>query len=457
MLITISILTVGQTNAQETDSFWVAGVCGACQTRIQDAALSVEGVQTAVWSQSKQMLYLTIAEGLDIESVHIAVAGVGHETKMYDPHPQVYEALPACCKYRTVDPHTDHIDDPHEHHDHQVDLHDKINGVVYELDSAGNKVPLNGVDIFWATAYEGTITNKKGKFRIRTIEGENRLVISYVGFQNDTVVVEKNGDLEIVLSNAVALGNVNISAKRRTASVSYIQPANMQLITEGELLKAACCNLSESFETNPSVDVAFTDAVTGTRQIKLLGLAGPYVQLTREGIPDVRGLAALQGLTYIPGFWIEGIQLSTGAGSVVNGFESMTGQINVELRKPDEKEQLYFNGYLNEMGRTEFGVSTNQHINDRWSYGLLTQFNVNKIQHDKNHDGFLDHPAGERIVLMNRYKYNGYDGHKAQFGIRGTFDKSIAGQEIINGALPSSAYWTSHMRNDKNRSMGENG
>ena len=128
------------------------------------------------------------------------------------------------------------------------------------------------------------------------------------------------------------LDEVEIKERKRSIEVSYISPIKMRKISQRELTKAACCNLSESFETNPAVDVSYTDAVTGTKQIEMLGLAGPYVQITRENMPDVRGLASIYGLGFIPGPWVESIQLNLGTGSVLNGFESIAGQINVELK-----------------------------------------------------------------------------------------------------------------------------
>ena len=116
-----------------------------------------------------------------------------------------------------------------------------------------------------------------------------------------------------------------------------------------QLTKAACCNLSESFETSPAVDVSYTDAVTGIKQIQLLGLAGSYTQITTENTPEIRGLVGSYGLTFIPGPWIEGIQLTKGTGSVVNGYESIAGQINVEEKKPDKMDRLLLNAYLNDL------------------------------------------------------------------------------------------------------------
>ena len=138
--------------------------------------------------------------------------------------------------------------------------------------------------------------------------------------------------------------------------------------------------------------MAFTDAVTGTKQIQMLGLDGKYSQITREQMPAVRGLSSVHGMTYIPGSWIESIQLNKGAGSVVNGFESVTGQINVELKKPEESEQWFVNGYANQGGRTELNVNAAHRLNDKVSTGVLLHGNLRPFEIDGNNDGFMDFP-----------------------------------------------------------------
>src|SRR6187399_459418 len=130
------------------------------------------------------------------------------------------------------------------------------------------------------------------------------------------------------------LKTVKVESNKKGLKKSITGTANTTLVTSKELLKAACCNLAESFETNPSIDVNFSDALTGTKQIKMLGLTSPYLMITEENIPSVRGASQAYGLSFTPGTWVESIQITKGAGSVVNGFESISGQINTELIKP---------------------------------------------------------------------------------------------------------------------------
>src|SRR5690606_18600144 len=157
--------------------------------------------------------------------------------------------------------------------------------------------------------------------------------------------------MEVILISAVSLNEFEISYRKKTSEVSLINALNITSVGEQELRKAACCNLSESFETNASIDASFTDGVTGTRQIKMLGLAGKYTQIMQDNIPTIRGLSMLYGLMYIPGPWIGSIQIAKGVGSVVNGYESITGQLNVDVKEPYDSEKFHFNLYGNQGGR----------------------------------------------------------------------------------------------------------
>ena len=194
----------------------------------------------------------------------------------------------------------------------------------------------------------------------------------------------------------------------RSASTRKLGGAmNTTLITSAELKRAACCNLGESFTTNPSVDVNYSDAATGARQIKLLGLSGSYVQMLTENIPNFRGAAAPYGLGYIPGPWMQSIQVSKGASSVKNGFESITGQINVEMRKPQSEPSLQVNGYYDSMNKVEGNITGNLKLGSRWSAGILTHVENDFGTHDGNNDGFLDMPRVRQFSVMPRAAYLG--------------------------------------------------
>ncbi|HAN17259.1 MAG: hypothetical protein A2X13_00240 [Bacteroidetes bacterium GWC2_33_15] len=303
-----------------------------------------------------------------------------------------------------------------------------LKGKVYEQTEDGTKHPLFSANVYWSGTTVGTTTDENGDFSIYRLKQTNLLVVSFIGFQNDTIETFGKSNIDITLKSSVKLDEVTVVHRRKTTEISLLEPLKVEVLGEKELQKAACCNLSESFETSPSVDVSFTDAVTGTKQIQMLGLAGPYVQITRENIPDIRGLSAISGLSYVPGTWIESIQLNKGAGSVANGFESITGQINVELRKPEKAERLYFNLYANQEGNIEGNLHLMQKVNDKWSTGLLLHTKNNSFKHDQNMDGFVDNPLSTYYIGLNRWKYQNPNGLEAQLGVKGTFIDNTGGQ-----------------------------
>lgn len=247
---------------------------------------------------------------------------------------------------------------------------------------------------------------------------------------------------KIETASKVQLKEFSVKSKQTTTYISALNPVRTETITSKELLKAACCNLSESFDTNPSVDVSYNDAVTGSKQIQLLGLSGNYTQLTVENLPGPRGIATPLGLNAIAGPWIESIQLVKGMGSVANGYESIAGQINVELKKPENSEQLLANIYVNDFGKTDLNLNLSKKINDKWSTGLLIHddFITNK-QLDNNKDGFRDLPTGNLLSIINRWKYDNGRGFLAQFGVKGLNDDRTGGQTAYN---PSSDKYTTN-------------
>lgn len=203
---------------------------------------------------------------------------------------------------------------------------------------------------------------------------------------------------------------------------------NTSIISAAELKKAACCNLGESFTTNPSVDVSYSDAATGARQIKLLGLSGKYVQMLTENIPNFRGAASPYGLGYIAGPWMQSIQVSKGASSVKNGYESITGQINIEMKKPQGDESVGANGYVDINGKAEVNADGNLHITPRLSTGLMLHGENSFAAHDVNNDGFLDMPKLRQIAAMNRWAWMGRD-YVFQAGVKFLDERRKGGQD----------------------------
>jgi outer membrane receptor for ferrienterochelin and colicins len=254
------------------------------------------------------------------------------------------------------------------------------------------------------------------------------LIVSYVGYKTDTIFVAEKKFVKVLLITKNRLKDVNINVERKGSEISFIDPWKTTIMNEKELFKAACCNLSESFETNPSVDVNLTDAITGTKQIQMLGLGSQYAQLTQEMIPGARGLAVNYGSAYTPGTWINSIQVTKGIGSVVNGFESIAGQINTELHKSDVKETVYFNTYAGDGGRYEANLNYAYRTSTAFSQMILLHASALTNRMDNNNDGYLDNPLGYQLNAMYRFKYDKGKGLIIQGGIRTLIDTKTGGQ-----------------------------
>ena len=307
---------------------------------------------------------------------------------------------------------------------------DKIKGMVMEPSPQGKHLPLPGANVIWDGTSVGTITDIDGNFTLPYESSYKRLIISYVGYKSKTIDVKNpNTIIHILLQPTDDLQEVTVKTRKKASATSYIASQNITTISSKELLKAACCNLSESFETNPSIDVNFSDAISGTKQIKMLGLTSPYILITTENVPSIRGAAQAYGLSFIPGTWVESIQVTKGAGSVTNGFESIAGQINAELVKPLTDKKFFVNAYGSINGRLELNTNFNTKLNEKWSTGLYIHGDKRGEKFDNNRDTFLDLPVGNQINVMNRWQYtNPGKGLISFFNFRFLDDKKQSGQ-----------------------------
>jgi outer membrane receptor for ferrienterochelin and colicin len=405
----------------------VAGACTMCKERIEEASKG-KGVINARWNMPRQQLLLRYNPSLTTkEKIVNRIVASGHDADGLFADDAVYNALPVCCLYRKMKPAPDssHINN---HQSTQL----PVKGVVLEETGKGNFTPLIGATVQWMQSGKSVLSDSNGVFQIDS-DSSHSLIISYAGYRADTIAVVMKENLMIILAKGKQLREVVITAKQRSTYLAAANPIRTQIMTEKELFKAACCNLSESFETNPSVDVSYNDAVTGSKQIQLLGLSGNYTQLTVENLPGPRGLATPMGLNTIAGPWIESIQLTKGTGSVANGFESIAGQINIELKKPDKGEKLYFNFYRNNMNKTDVNLNLSLSAGKKWSTTLLLHgdFLYNK-EVDFNKDGFRDLPTGTLWSGINRWKYEDGKGWIIQFGFKALTDDKTGGTVLFD-------------------------
>ncbi|CAA7385930.1 TonB-dependent receptor domain-containing protein [Chryseobacterium fistulae] len=355
-----------QTSSMENE-FYVKGNCESCKARIEKAAKDA-GADNAEWNAEKQMVTLNFdPKKTSADTILKKIADVGHDNEKYKSNDNTYKNLPSCCLYDREIPFGKANPKVHFEEGKKTELSDHINNNIINETPQNNEKQIEGVTINGSKT--STFLNKK----------EAGLVF-------------------------------NIDKK--------------------ELLKAACCNLSESFETNATVDVSFSNAVTGTKQLKMLGLDQKYTSLTKELLPEIRGLASAYGLSFIPGRWIESIQLTKGGSTVTNGYESITGQINTELLKNAKKPETSLNLFSDFNGRAEANITNVSPINDKWSQTFLLHGNGTFGNTDMNNDGFLDRPKGTQLNAAYLLNYNDLEksGFGSHFGINFIKDERTSGQ-----------------------------
>lgn len=309
-------------------------------------------------------------------------------------------------------------------------LNAQVKGVVFSIEENQHKTPLAYAQIN-SSDKSVFYTDENGNFEyIISRNAPDTLIFSYLGYISDTLILNKSdrfAGYEIQLYPENILKDIVITTTKKSHGISRMDALQVERIGQGELRKAACCNLSESFETNASVDVNMTDAVTGTKKIQLLGLDGQYTQIQFENVPALRGLEMPFGLNSVPGTWVNSIQITKGAGNVVNGYESMAGLINVEFLKGHDLPLLFVNLYGNIFGRFETNVQTGIEIGKKWSTGIFLHYSENFMEMDQNKDGFRDMPVGRLLSAMNRWNYEG-EKIEAQFSIRAFQENKFAGQ-----------------------------
>ena len=305
-----------------------------------------------------------------------------------------------------------------------------IEGTVYEENENGERTPLPGVNVYWKIVNEGTVTDANGHYKIPLHERIGCLVFSCISYENDTIhhMVEP-AHYDHVFHSSHILDEVQVAARQKALYVNQRQAQAIEHITSESFKRAACCSLAESFENNASVDVAYSDAVTGAKQIELLGLSGLYTQMMAENMPNFRGLASAFGLNYVPGTWMNAIQVSKGTSSVRNGYESISGQINVDYKKPEpgESEKLFLNLYGNSMTMTEFNFNTRWNMGQNGNMMVLGHVNKNFMQMDDNGDGFIDDPMTTQYNIFARYNYNNNRWFEGMWGVKALSERRFGG------------------------------
>ncbi|WP_343660332.1 TonB-dependent receptor [Chryseobacterium sp.] len=454
------------------NQFKVKGNCEMCKTRIESAAKKA-GAKTAVYSIDLQTLTLE-TDKVSSDDILKKVAEAGHDNEKFKTSDATYEGLPGCCHYDR-DAQPSKAETHHEHHADANASAKKENEFYVRGNCASCKARIEkaskdaGADTAEWNAEKQTVTlnfnpsktspdkilkaiadaghdNEKYKASDAVYNGLPGCCLYdrdfTFGEPNPKVHYEEGAKHEDHKDNETSatkedhsqheksIDGVVVTGSKAATALSKKETGLVFNIDKKELLKAACCNLSESFETNATVDVSFSNAVTGTKQLKMLGLDQKYTSLTKEQLPEIRGLASAYGLNFIPGRWIGSIQLTKGGSTVTNGYESITGQINTELLKNAKTPETSLNLFSDFNGRAEINITNVSPINDKWSQTFLLHGNGTFGNTDMNHDGFLDRPKGTQINAAYLLNYNDLEksGFGSHFGINFIRDERTAGE-----------------------------
>jgi outer membrane receptor for ferrienterochelin and colicins len=331
-----------------------------------------------------------------------------------------------------------------------------IKGKVITIEN-GVEMPVPNAKLLWSEDEHMALSELDGTFEIHVLKLPDTLFVKMTGFKLASFAVnDPTINYTINLQSGQMLNGVEVIALSLGKSIDLMDPTNIETIGQDELRKAACCNLSESFETNASVDVNMTDAISGAKKIQMLGLDGIYTQIQYENIPMVRGLSSSFGLNYTPGTWVESIQITKGTGSVVNGYESMAGLINIEFKQPEHGESFYFNFYGNKFGRAEFNVHSAYRLNDKWGTMTFAHFSNYFAETDVNKDGFRDFPIGHVGAFMHRWNYVGKN-YETKFGIKANYGDQLGGQMGYDPSSEPTALYRGIFKNEHVELFSKNG
>ena len=298
---------------------------------------------------------------------------------------------------------------------------------------ANTEQPLIGASLYWKNTTAGATTSVDGTFSIRRVSGFETLVVDYLGY--DILELEMSNKDENIVTikltpSAVDIDEVVIEGQQRGNYAKQGGIARQEQISFAGLCKMACCSLAESFENSASVTVGYSDAISGARQIKMLGLAGTYTQILDENRPIMQGAGATYGLSYTPGMWLNSIQVSKGVASVTAGHEAITGQINLEHRKPTDDERFFLNLYFDSELRPEINISSAFPLtkNKSLSTVIMAHGSLDTASHDMNKDGFSDMPKSNQVNVANKWLWQNSGGVQLRWGWKVVNENRLGGQ-----------------------------
>lgn len=462
-ILFIFLMTLGTMlwSQEKTANLKVSGNCGMCKDRIENAVKEIPSAN-GNWDMSSQILTVQFDESkTNLDEIAKNIAKVGHDNALHRAEDSVYENLHGCCLYDRMEPSNSiQITETIKVRGNCISCKNRIENTVKTFPSANGTWDV--LTKVLTLIYDPNQTSKEAIMRkIAEVGHDNELFtsentiyenlpacclydreIDWENIENSPGThLQETGmkseddnhdghDHGIEGDDTVGLTTVTITGSKPAHAFDKNAAGLTENISDKELLKAACCNLSESFETNATVDVSYSNAVSGTKQLKMLGLDQKYILMTKELLPEVRGITAAYGMNFIPGRWIQGIQLVKGGGSVTNGYEAIAGHINTELYKSHDKAKTSINFFGDTETRLEANFVHNDAVNDKWTQSILLHGNATLDRKDHNDDGFMDQPIGRNINLSYLLNYEDLtkSGLMTHFGVNYVNDHRLGGQ-----------------------------
>lgn len=404
----------------------VAGNCDACTITIEETALLTPGILDASYSLGTGLLTI-VTEDKVYRAIELGnlLAARGYDNQVKVASDDDYLQLEGCSRYRELEDYDkslyglwveniSEVVDPYKLAPFTV-------GTVYGQLNGKTTILLSGVSIRFVDAEKGVTTDSIGQFHVQR-EGERLLIFKKEGYITDTVDVKYTLELTHYLQAEEIVSDVRLAYTFDSSALK-----TFDLDEEGQL-RSDNTVVTEDIQFRSLIDVRYTDAVTGTQQIQLLGLSSKYAQVTRDGIPTFGNIGTAESYNLTPSAWMSNVQLSQGVGSVINGHENITGHFDQELKQPDSGDRFYLNLQGNQSGRYEGSLIARQELGEKISTAVFFHANDRQLRTDLNEDGFIDLPLHRAVSAMNLWKYQGDEGLEVQLGAQYSSTNSIGGQ-----------------------------
>tara|TARA_B100000768_G_scaffold99594_1_gene92761 strand:+ start:6890 stop:9106 length:2217 start_codon:yes stop_codon:yes gene_type:complete len=280
-----------------------------------------------------------------------------------------------------------------------ISLAQTINGVVKDQDHN----LLFGATVYNSLNGKSTLTNEEGVFSIASIKGDNKLVISYVGYTPKVLNVDGNTtNIGTIALENDSLEEVVISGTLR--QVSKLKSAVQIELYSADFFRATPkASFFEAIEGINGVRPQLNCNICNTGDIHINGQEGANTMVLIDGLPLVSGLSTVYGLSGIPQSLIKQVEVIKGPASTLYGSEAIGGVINLITKLPENVHRFNIDAYTTSWGELNVDLGAKYQLKSVQGLIGVNYFNYsNPI--DNNEDGFTDLTLQHRISIFNKIK-----------------------------------------------------